>query len=69
MSMKKDIVDQIKHNQDLKNRLCYDLKLSHVTLQRWLSNNSDNLTKYHTLKIIASELGHEVTELVENVEV
>ena len=65
MTIKQPILDMIKTNKELKNKLIYKLNISSATLQRWLKDNSDNLTKYEALEIIASELNYKVSDLVQ----
>lgn len=54
--LKPEIIQQIRDNQGLRNRLQLEMKISHTTLYRLLGNNSERLTTAMTLKTISEEL-------------
>lgn len=55
--LKQSVIEAIRSNQDSRNRLMYELKVSYPTMQRYLDNNSDNLTKAGTLVLISKITG------------
>ena len=55
----------IKKNTRLKNRLALALDCSGFTIERWLKDNSDNLTKAIALEIIAEELELPMDEVLD----
>lgn len=65
--LKQSVIDAIRSNQDSRNRLMYELKVSYPTIQRYLDNNSDNLTKAGTLVLISEITGIPKKYLLETV--
>lgn len=61
----KNTIAAVKKNLSAKNRLQFELKKSHLTIQRWLNSNSEMLTTAHSLSIIAEETGIPKDELLE----
>lgn len=45
----------VKGNQNLRNRLAYELKKSAITIDRWIRDNDIMLTTASALKIIKEE--------------
>ena len=54
--LKADVIQMIRTNQQLKNKLLLGLDMSHTTLYRHLDTNSDKLTTATALKIISEDL-------------
>lgn len=50
-------IEAVKKSLDAKNRLQYELRISYLTVQRWLKENDPKLTTAHALKIISEETG------------
>lgn len=63
--LKASVLQQIRENQDLKNRLQLEMKISHSTLYRLLNSNSDRFTTASALKTISEVLGKTNDELLE----
>jgi len=59
-------IEAVKKSLDAKNRLQYELKISYLTVQRWLRNNDPKLTTAHALKIISEETKLSETDLLRN---
>lgn len=57
MRIKPTVLQMIADSQGLRGRLCADLGKSYPTIQKWVEENHDNLTKAAVLKIIREELG------------
>lgn len=64
IQLRPEIIEAVKKSLSAKNRLQYDLNISYLTLQRWLKENSENLTKATALKIIGEELNKTNDELL-----
>lgn len=64
IQLKPEIVESVKKSLPIKNKLQYDLNISYLTLQRWLKDNSENLTKALALKIIGEGLNKSNEELL-----
>jgi len=64
MGLKNSVLDGIKGSLKLRNKLCFELGIHSVTLDRWVKENSDNLTKAKALEIISEFLGKPEKELL-----
>lgn len=64
--LKPSVVEEVKKNLNIKNRLQYEMRISYDTIMRWLRSNSDQLTKAHALRILSEELGVDQSELLQN---
>jgi hypothetical protein len=60
-------LDHIKQSQQLKLKLATALNCSQQTINRYLVNNDDNLTKAAALEIIAEGTGLKDSEILEDV--
>lgn len=65
--LKGDAVELVKKSLKTKNRLQFELRISYLTLQRWLKANDSKLTGAHSLKIISEETGISQPDLLEEV--
>lgn len=68
IKLKPEIISEIRTNQDLKNRLQLEMKISNSTLYRLLNKNSNVLTTATALKIIGQELVKTNEELLTETE-
>lgn len=57
IKVKPEIIEAIKKSLKIKNRLQFELNISYLTLQRWLTNNDDKLTQAQVLQIVSEEIG------------
>ncbi len=64
--LKKSVIEQIRANQRLRNRLQFELDKSSKTIYRWLSDNCESLTTAKALRIISEELGVDQSKLLSN---
>lgn len=64
IKLKTEIIEMIKKNQRLKNRMMFELDFSPNKLYRMITSNSDELTKAATLTIISEELNIPKDELL-----
>jgi hypothetical protein len=66
MKIKKEIIELLRKNAELKRELLYHMSWSEPTLYRLLRENSVNsdLTKFMPIKIIACGLGMSETEIL-----
>lgn len=48
-----------------RKRVAGELKISPITLYRWISSNDDSLTKAAHLEVISKEIGLAVSDLLE----
>lgn len=63
--LKQEVIEAIRGDQGTRNRLMYELNISYPTMQRYLDNNSDNLTKAGTLNLISEITGIDKDNLLE----
>lgn len=58
MHLKENVLELVKKDTNLRNRLAYELKVNGGTVTRWLYETPHNvmLTTAHALSIIANEL-------------
>ncbi|WP_158993411.1 hypothetical protein [Mucilaginibacter sp. L196] len=64
IKLKPEVIEAVKKGLDVKNRLQFELKISYLTLQRWLNTNDDKLTRAQVLQIISEELSISKEELL-----
>lgn len=64
VKMRTEVVEAIKKDLTVKNRLQFELKISYLTLQRWLKGNDDKLTQAKVLNIVSDQLGIEKDQLL-----
>lgn len=64
IQLKPEVIEMIKKSLPAKNRLQFELGKSYLTIQRWLKENSTNLTTGNALKIIGEELNISNNELL-----
>lgn len=57
----------IRGNTDLRRKIKEALDISEPTFQRYITDNSDDLTKASCMKVIRDELGLTDAELLEEV--
>lgn len=57
MKLSDKAIEKIRANKRLRNRLALDLDISPSTLNRWIADNDDNLTKAAAMRIIREETG------------
>lgn len=69
MKIKKNILKKISEHKGLRARLCGEMDKSYFTVNRWINDNDDNLTKASALKIIREELGLTDAQILEEVKV
>lgn len=65
--LKQSVIEAIRGDQTTRNRLMYELNISYPTMQRYLDNNSDNLTKAKTLVLISQATGISKKDLLETI--
>lgn len=65
MRLTKTAIKQLRLNMRLRNRLALDLDKSPATINRWIADNDDSLTKAAVLRVIREETGMEDSELLE----
>ena len=56
MQLKPHILATIRNHKKIKNRLALELDKSSYTIERWISENNEQLTLAASLKIIKEEL-------------
>lgn len=68
MTIAEQILNKLKDNTRLKSMLALEMNKSIYTVQGWITENAADgpLTKIKALRIIASELGQDVDELLED---
>lgn len=69
MRLTNKAIQELRSNMRLRNRLALELDKSHSTLNRWISDNDDNLTKAAALVIIREETGLDDSQILEETEV
>ncbi len=55
--LKASVIEAIRKNQSIRNRLQLELNRSYPTIQRWLDSNNEMLTTATSLRIISEETG------------
>lgn len=65
MKIRKLVLMAIRGNTYLRRRIKEALDISEPTFQRYISENSDDLTKAACLKVIREDLGLEDSEILE----
>lgn len=65
MKLKATVLATLRRTKEAKNRLAFELNKSSYTIEKWIRNNDDNLTKAASLKIIREELGLTDSEILE----
>lgn len=56
MKIRKSVLSKIAENKGLRARLCAEMDKSYFTINKWINENDDNLTKAAALRIIREEL-------------
>ncbi len=64
IKLKPEVIEAVKKGLYVKNRLQFELKISYLTLQRWLNANDDKLTRAQVLQILSEELNISKEELL-----
>lgn len=59
-------IEEVKKNTRLKTRLALAMDVSVYTIDRWLKDNSDDLTKAASLQVIKEETGLDDSEILED---
>ena len=65
ITLKSSVIELIRTNQRVRNRLQLSLNKSYPTIQRYFDNNSTRLTDATALRIISEETGIPQQELLE----
>ena len=67
MGLKQEIIKEIQGNKRLKRALMDYFDNSQYTIEKWLKENSRNLTEFNCLQIIGAYLKYEeITDLVDS---
>ncbi len=69
MKLQNKAIQELKDNMRLRNRLAFDLNKSPATINRWIIDNDDNLTKAAVLEIIRQETGMVDSQILEELSV
>ena len=64
MKINPDIIEDIKGDKDLREKLAKKMKRSKYTIYRWMWGNSDNLTKADALQVISEHTGINIDLLI-----
>lgn len=65
MKIKRKILEKINASTKLKTQLALALNKSVFSIQRYIDENDDNLTKASVLKVIREELGLSDSQILE----
>lgn len=65
MKLSKIAILALRGSKDLRDKLAAELKTSLGTVNRWVANNDDSLTKAAALKVIREELNLTDVDLLE----
>lgn len=65
MKIKKTVLRKIAENKGLVARICAEMDKSYFTVNRWVNENDDNLTKAAALKLIREELNLTDSQILE----
>lgn len=65
MKLKATVLATLRRTKEAKNRLAFELNLSSYTIEKWIRENDDSLTKAAAMKIIREELGLTDSEILE----
>lgn len=68
MKLSKLAILAIRGSKDLREKIAAEMKASLGTVNRWVADNDDNLTKAAALKVIREELELTDSELLEEEE-
>lgn len=66
LRLKRDVVQRIRENKEIKLKLCFVLNISQSCLYKWLEDDSANLLSPEFISIISKDLGIEPNNLTEN---
>lgn len=66
ITLKSSVLDNIRLNKRIRNRLQLELNKSYPTVQRYFDDNNPMLTTATALRIISEETGIPQSELLEN---
>lgn len=66
MKLKATVLQALRNHKMAKNRLALELNKSSYTIERWIKENDDNLTKAAVMAILREELGLTDTEILED---
>ena len=64
MKINPDIIEDIKGDKDLREKLAKKMKRSEHTIYMWMWGNSDNLTKADALQVISEHTGINIDLLI-----
>ena len=64
MKINPDIIEDIKGDKDLREKLAKKMKRSKHTIYMWMWGNSDNLTKADALQVISEHTGINIDLLI-----
>ena len=66
MILANDIIEILKENMTLRNRIAIELNCSEQTIRRWINDNDPDgdLTKVSVLKVISEVTGIPVNDLL-----
>jgi hypothetical protein len=65
MKLTQIAIDALKGNKRARARLQLDMDKSEFTINRWIAENDDNLTKAAALKVIREETGLSDNQILE----
>jgi len=65
MVLKATVLATLRNHKHAKNRLALELNKSSYTIEKWIRDNDDSLTKAAAMKIIREELGLTDSEILE----
>lgn len=66
MVLKATVLATLRNHKTAKNRLALELDKSSYTIEKWIRENDDSLTKAAALRIIREELGLTDAEILED---
>lgn len=64
ITIKKEVLENLKSNTQVKNRLAYDFIKTTRTIERWMEENDPMLTTAQALKTISEETGIPESDLI-----
>lgn len=64
MTLSKKAHDSIKDNLRIRNLMAAAVECHYTTIERWIKENSENLTRASILNLIHNETGIPISELL-----
>lgn len=65
MTIKTEVLEQLKKNVRLKAKLAYEFEKHGATINRWIENNDPMLTTVAALRIIKEETGLKKSDILD----